>query len=214
MKETASFSENFENKTKFENDWEDNSWKSPASYFLENNHLKITTRPKVVDRVKVRTKRKDFTTGVYEWRIFVPKFKLYDQISIGAFLYHKKRNEFEFDFEIGSGKKEDREKINLKNDEAIVYCVSQFSPSRSSHFAVKMGVYSNFKMELIDVNGFYLVKWYINNSLVKSLQTEVKSNIKFRVHNSLENLHFMGNNKTSTENYVLFDAFKFTSNQQ
>ena len=214
IKNTTPLLDNFDDKTKFENNWIDNSWKSPASYSLENKHLKITTRANSVDRVKVRSKRKNFTTGIYKWRIFVPKFKLHEQVSIGAFLYHNQKEEFEFDFEIGSGQKLDREKINLKTDEAIVYCVSQFSPSNSSHFAVKMDTYSEFKMELINVDGFYLVKWYINNQLVKTLQTKVKSNIKFKVHNSLENLHFMGDVKTTSENYVLFDSFSYKTNLQ
>ena len=208
MSESTPFQEDFTDKETFEKNWIDNSWKSPASYFLDNNQLKITTRSNSVDRVKIRSKRK-FTTGIYTWRIFVPEFKLHEQVSIGAFLYHNQKEEFEFDFEIGSGQKMDREKINLKNNEAIVFCVSQFSPSNSSHFAVNMNAYSEFKMELIDVDGFYLVKWFINNQLVKTLQTKVKSTIKFRVHNSLENLHFMGDVKTSSENYVLFDSFSY-----
>jgi hypothetical protein len=208
MKNTTPFLDNFDDKTEFKKNWIDNSWKSPASYSLENKQLKITTRANSVDRVKTRSKRK-FTTGIYKWRIFIPKFKASEQVSIGAFLYHNQKEEFEFDFEIGSGQKLDREKINLKDDEAIVFCVSQFSPSNSSHFAVNMNAYSEFKMELIDVDGFYLAKWFINNQLVKTLQTKVKSTIKFRVHNSLENLHFMGDVKTSSENYVLFDSFSY-----
>ncbi|MBU3011052.1 hypothetical protein KO506_06535 [Polaribacter vadi] len=208
MKQDSSFTENFNNQETFKKNWKDNSWKSPALYQLENQHLKITTRPNTKDRVKIRSKQK-FTTGTYSWRIFVPKFKMYEQVSIGAFLYHNQKEEFEFDFEIGSGQKIDREQINLKDNEAIVFCVSQFSPSNSSHFAVKMEEYATFKMELIDVNGFYLVKWFINNNLVKTLQTNVKSNTKFKVHCSLENLHFMGDLPTSTENNVLFDAFQY-----
>ena len=212
MKEKMPFTETFSDEKTFQLNWINNSWKSPASYFLEDEKLKITTRANTKDRVKVRSKRK-FTTGNYTWRIFVPNFKLYEQCSIGAFFYHNEEKEFEFDFEIGSGQKTDREKINLKDNEAIVYCVSQFSPSNSSHYGVKMGEFSEFKMEIIDVNNFYLVKWYINNQLVKELQTTVKSNIKFRVHNSLENLHFMGDVKTTQENYVLFDSFTYKKNK-
>ena len=72
-----------------------------------------------------------------------------------------------------------------------------------------MGDYANFKMELIDVNGFYFVKWFINENLVKELQTEVKSNIKFKVHCSLENLFFMGDIPSTKENSVLFDSFHY-----
>jgi hypothetical protein len=208
MQANNSFIENFDNPKTFQKNWIDNSWKSPATYQLADNHLRITTRPNTEDRVKIRSKQK-FTTGSYTWRIFVPKFKFYEQVSIGAFLYHNQQEEFEFDFEIGSGQKTDREKINLKDDEAIVFCVSQFSPFNSSHFAVKMDTYSDFKIELIDVEGFYFVKWYINNQLVKELQTEVKSNIKFRIHCSLENLFFMGDAPTTQKKSVLFNRFVF-----
>jgi hypothetical protein len=61
-----------------------------------------------------------------------------------------------------------------------------------------MNQYSGVKMELLHVDDFYLVKWYINNNLVKTLQTNARPNIKFRVHKSLENLHFMGDKKTSS----------------
>ena len=202
------FTETFDNLSEFEKNWKNNSWKSPASYELEKGNLKITTRPKTLDRVKIRSKYK-FTTGTYTWRIFVPEFKLYEQVSIGAFLYHNEENEYEFDFEIGSGQQKDRERINLKNDEAIVYCVSQFSPSNSHQFGVKMNDWSTFSMKLSDVNGLYFVQWYINNALVKELQTQVKSDIEFRAHCSLENLKFMGDKPSTEKNYVLFDSFEY-----
>jgi hypothetical protein len=63
MKESEPFQENFDNEITFKNNWKNNSWKSPASYSLENNKLKITTRAATKDRVKVRTKRRNFTTG-------------------------------------------------------------------------------------------------------------------------------------------------------
>ena len=211
MKQVTSFTENFHNEEAFKANWTNNSWKTPASYKLENSTLKIITRPNTNDRVKIRSKQK-FTTGTYIWRIFIPEFKIYEQVSIGAFLYHNQKEEFEFDFEIGSGKKIDREKLNLKKNEAIVYCVSQFSPSNSSQFLVKTNSYSDFKMELIDVDGFYLVKWFINDKLLKTLQTNVRSNINFKVHCSLENLHFMGDLQTTSINHVLFDSFRFNTN--
>lgn len=66
-----------------------------------------------------------------------------------------------------------------------------FSASNSNHFSAKMTEYFDFKMKLTAVNGFYLVKWTPNNNLVKTLQTDLKCTINFRVHNSLENLHFL-----------------------
>ncbi|MGK0448684.1 MAG: hypothetical protein ACJA2M_002484 [Polaribacter sp.] len=81
-----------------------------------------------------------------------------------------------------------------------MFCISQFSPLNSGHFSVKINEYSDFKMALLYVDGFYSVKWDINNNLVKTLQTNIRSKIRFRVHNSLDNLHFMGDKKTSSEN--------------
>ncbi len=208
MQQENTFTENFEDETSFKKKWINNSWKSPATYALEEGRIKFTTRPKSKDRVKIRSK-KTFTTGSYTWRILVPEFTLFEQVSVGAFLYHNEKEEFEFDFEIGSGQKVNREIIGIQNNEAIVYCVSQFSPSNSSHFAVKMGEYASFKMELSDVNGFYFVKWYINNTLVKELQTTVKSTIEFKVHCSLENLFFMGDVPSENNNIVYFDSFTY-----
>ena len=181
MKKEKAFSENFNDPETFQKNWIDNSWKSPATYQLENNHLKITTRPNTVDRVKIRSKRK-FTTGSYTWRIFVPKFKLYEQVSIGAFLYHNQREEFEFDFEIGSGQQMDREKINLKDDEAIVFCVSQFSPSNSSHFPVKMNAYADFNSGSFKEERGDTVKLGFN----------WRPDIRCRTDFSIEKLHLIG----------------------
>ncbi|NVJ89022.1 MAG: hypothetical protein HWD82_06240 [Flavobacteriaceae bacterium] len=201
----------FNNLEEFKKNWKDNSWKSPASFQLVDENLKITTRPNTNDRVKIRSK-KTFTTGLYTWRIYVPKFKMFEQVSIGAFLYHNEKDEFEFDFEIGSGQQQDRERINLKEDEAIVYCVSQFSPSSSHQFPVKINTWSTFSMKLNDMNGYYFVEWFINDNKVKELQTQVKSNIQFKVHCSLENLSFMGDVASTQENYVLFDSFSYSNN--
>jgi hypothetical protein len=137
MKGSEPFQENFDNEITFKNNWENNSWKSPVSYSLGNNKLKITTRAATKDRVKVRTKRRNFTTGSYAWWIFVPEFKFYQQINVSAFLYHNWEKVFEFDFDIGSGQKLDWEKISLKKNETNVFCISRFSPSNSGHFVVK-----------------------------------------------------------------------------
>ena len=202
------FIENFNNQKTFSDNWINNSWKSPATYLIEDENLKLSTRPNSKDRVKIRSKKK-FTTGSYTWRILIPEFTLYEQVSIGAFLYHNEKKEFEFDFEIGSGKRKLREKLQLNNNEALVYCVSQFEPSNSSQYKVKMSSYASFKMELIDNKGLYFVKWYINNILVKELQTEVSSNIEFKVHCSLENLSFMGDKPSERKNTVWFNSFQY-----
>lgn len=148
---------------------------------------------------------------MYNCKIYIPQYELNEQCSIGAFIYHgKRRNQpFELDFEIGSGTKKHRDELMAKPNEAIVHCTSQFYPFESERFKIKTEKWYNFKLELISKNNHYLAKWYINNKLVKTLETKIKSNSLFSVHNSLENLKFMGDKKPTKENYVLFDYFEF-----
>ncbi|MFD2828421.1 hypothetical protein ACFSYG_18225 [Leeuwenhoekiella polynyae] len=207
--EIISFTENFDSQIGFKTHWKDDSSNSPKSYSVENNQLKITTRAKSKDRVKTHTRRKDFGIGTYNWRIFIPVFEENARCSIGAFLYHSGNTAFEFDFEIGSGKPQIREKLMVQKDEAVVYCTSQSHPFSSEEFIVEMNSWSDFKISLTDVGGRYLIKWYLNNQLVKTLQTEVKIKVKFSAYCSLENLSFMGSKWPTQEHYVLFDKFTF-----
>lgn len=203
------FTENFNNLDLFHQNWKDNSFGHPKSYQLENDALKITTRANSKDRIKVKTKRKDFGIGTYEWKIYIPKFNLNDQCSIGAFIYHSGKTPYEIDFEIGSGTITDRNQISANTNEAIVYCTSQHHPHTSDIFKVTTEEWHSFKMVLIENDHKYLVKWYIDHVLLKTLQTEIKTKHKFTVHNSLENLSFMGEKLPTQKNYVLFDSFTF-----
>ncbi|NPD45435.1 MULTISPECIES: hypothetical protein [unclassified Lentimicrobium] len=194
----------------FDNYWEDDSMNSPSSYYLEDGHLKIMTRPQTKDRVKVKSKRSDFGQGTYEWRIFVPNFNLNDQCNIGAFLYHSGEMEYELDFEVGSGTRKHRNDLSANPNEVIVYCTSQNKPHHSERFLIESEKWHLFKMTLEKGRrGHYLVKWYINDILVKTLQTKIKTKITFSVHNSLENLSFVGEQLPIRKNEVLFDSFDF-----
>lgn len=207
--------ENFDSKAKFNNNWEDDSYKSPSSYSIVKGNLKITTRPMTKDRVKVNSKECNFGIGSYEWRIYVPKFRLYDQTSIGAFLYHSKNKEYEFDFEIGSGQRKHRWALEAKSNMAVVHCTSQFKPFSTNRFLVTTEEWHLFKIELSKgERNKYFVKWYIDNKLVKTLQSNVSVMTKFWVYNSLENLSFMGEHLPRKENYVLFDSFTFKHQAQ
>ncbi|MDO3694615.1 hypothetical protein QVZ41_07125 [Wenyingzhuangia sp. chi5] len=207
--ENIPFTENFNNLELFHQNWKDNSFGHPKSYQLENDALKVSTRPNSKDRVKVKTKRKDFGLGTYEWKIYIPKFNINDQCSIGAFIYHSGKTPYEIDFEIGSGNIKDRKEIKAKTNEAIVHCTSQHHPHTSDVFKVTTEQWHYFKMELSENNNRYFIKWFINNVLVKTLQTDIKTKHKFTVHNSLENLSFMGEHLPTKENYALFDSFNF-----
>lgn len=204
------FEENFDNHNHFNSRWEDDSMNSPQSYNLEDGNLKIRTRPQTKDRVKTKSQRSNFGTGTYKWRIFVPSFDMNDQCNIGAFLYHSGEMEYELDFEIGSGTNKHRDELSAKPDDLIVFCTSQKKPNDSERFLIKSEMWHDFKMTLSKgKRRSYLVKWYIDDVLVKTLQTQIKTKIKFSVHNSLENLEFVGEQLPARENYVLFDQFIF-----
>jgi len=209
VQENVPFADSFDNNETFHNNWEDDSFGNPKSYKIEKNNLKITTRPNSKDRIKVKTKRNDFGLGTYEWNIFIPTFKINDQCSVGAFIYHEGKTPYEIDIEVGSGNKEDREKVKAKPNEVIVHCTSQFKPYSSGIFKVNTEKWHNFKIELTEKNNKYLIKWYINNTLVKTLQSKIRIKHKFTVHNSLENLAFMGNNLPTKQNFVLFNSFTY-----
>lgn len=204
------FKDSFTKQGKFDRKWEDDSQDSPPSYLLENGYLKITTRPQVSDRVKVKTKRGNFGVGSYKWRIYVPQYDLYDKCNIGAFLFHSGEKNYEIDFEIGSGTMDHRDELNASFNEVIVHCTSQISPHETELFKIVSEKWHDFEIVLINgENDKYIIKWYINNTLVKTMQSDINSNITFSVHNSLENLNFIGEQLPTKENYVLFDHFIF-----
>ncbi|MFT6808025.1 MAG: hypothetical protein ACJA01_001248 [Saprospiraceae bacterium] len=200
------FVENFNGQEKFDSIWEDDSTSdSPRSYYLENGNLKITTRANSYDRVNVKTIENSFGAGVYHWKIYVPQFDLRDQCSIGAFLYHEQEGDvnYELDFEIGSGTSEHRAALEANSNEVLVHCTSHFLPFSTERFVIESERWYDFRIELKSVNRKYVANWYIDNRLVKSLTTEMNTDIKFAIHNSLENLKFMGDQQPVKENYTL-----------
>ena len=68
---------------------------------LENGYLRIFTRANSVDRKKVRTVERIYTTGRYTWRTHIPQMGIGDQCSVGSWIYHD--DQHELDFEVGYG---------------------------------------------------------------------------------------------------------------
>jgi len=208
-KNLNNFTEKFDSQNHLDTFWKDASQnESPQSYHLENNNLKITTRANLYDRVKIQTKKTNFSIGSYTWKVYVPKYNLNEQCSIGAFLYNDDNHEL--DFEIGSGTNQLRAELNAQSNDMVIYCTSQGFPFSSNQFLIQSEAWHNLKIELSKgENNNYLVKWYINSDLVKTLQTNFQYDIGFGIYNSLENLNFMGDFLPVVENYTLFDSFYF-----
>ena len=210
--ETIPFTESFDNKVIFNENWEDNSFGFPKSYELKNNSLKITTRPYSEDRVKIKTKRKDFGLGNYVWNIYVPQYNENDQCSIGAFIYHSGKKPYEIDFEIGSGNSKDRAEVAAKRDELLLFCTSQGNPSSSKKVKILEEAWYVLKLKMeLGAKNKYLVKWHLNNKKIHEVQTNYGKRFKFEALCSLENIHFIGDKPTTQDNYTLFDYFKYSA---
>ena len=209
----ASFIEEFDSKEHFNSLWVDASQRSPKSYVLKNNNLKITTRAYTTDRVKVKTRNRKLGFGSYEWRVFVPEMAINERCSIGAFLYND--DQHELDFEIGSGLLDIRKKLNAKNDDLLLYCTAQSQANNPTIVLVKQNTWVNLKLELtIGEDSLYYVNWFLNGLSIKQLQLNYGDSFKFRAFCSLENIPFIGQNVPTRDNFTKFDCFKYMKKPQ
>ena len=109
FKNLSNYYENFENEQNFVRYWSNDSQNTKKKkFYLENKYLKLTTAKGTKERVKIIFNKNNLTFGTYEWKVFVPKMKMNENCSIGAFLYADDGHEL--DFEIGSGSSVDRER--------------------------------------------------------------------------------------------------------
>ena len=201
------FMENFSNRASLNKFWEDDSQNgSPKNYDFDHEYLRMISRANTKDRVKIKTKNYFSSYGSYTWRVYVPKMRIGEQCSIGAFLYFD--DQHELDFEIGSGTKKIREKLQAKNNELVVYCTSQGLPFSSTPFLLKHDAWYQLTIKITKGKKHnYLAKWYIDNKLMTTVQLAYRS--KFYALCSIENLSFIGDKLPEYDNYTLFDWFKF-----
>jgi hypothetical protein len=191
---------------------DDSSTGSPKSYRLSDGSLRISTRARSKDRVKICSKAR-FGAGRYSWRVFVPAMGKGDQASIGAFLYHDDSREL--DFEIGYGKAELREQLSAGEDDLVCFCSSQGYPRSSSQLLLKANSWHDLAIDIAyGSDGQYHVRWLVDGKQVKQLQTGFGPEVSFTAHCSVENLKFIGDHPPKQENYALFDAFEFVSAKQ
>ena len=206
----VSFVDEFDSEEHFNSLWVDASQRSPKSYTLENDNLKITTRAYSTDRVKVKTKNKKLSVGSYQWRIFIPEMKLNERCSIGAFLYND--DQHELDFEIGSGILSHRKQMNAQSTDLLLYCTAQSQANNSTIVLVKSNSWVNLKLVLSKgENSFYNVKWFLNDKLIKQAQLNYGNSFKYSAYCSLENIPFIGESIPTQDNYTLFDEFEYKS---
>jgi hypothetical protein len=133
-------------------------------------------------RPKIRTQQ-TFTTGIYEWVVYIPPMETNARVSLGAFLYSDQSGApanaaREIDFEIGPGRANVRAGIpNLPADALLVYLTVQpdnaagrsgdpgssliFRPANPDDH-VRPGGWYTLTIELNENDqGRYVVDWYI-----------------------------------------------------
>jgi len=160
-------------------------------------------------RPKIRTINQNYTTGDYNWRVYVPPMEMFSQVSIGAFLYYD--DEHELDFEIGSGTAAERSAANAQDDEVLMYLTSQDNPWHQSIQPIKSGQWYDLTLSITETNQKkYTVKWLVNDTEVGNIVLEYGKEFPFGIYCSLENLEFIGDNYSTREHYVLFNKMGFT----
>lgn len=194
---------NFENL----DEWQDATQLGDSKYHIENGNLHIFTNPNTWERVKIKSAR-NYTNGIYSWRIYVPAIGEGDMAGINAFLYNNETREL--DFEIAYGNKAIRKELNATADELIVYSTSQGHPFHSFQSKIKREHWYTLSIELsLNPNKKYIAVWKIDNVILTSAQLTYGKETKFKIYCSVENLTFMGDHIPHKKNYALFDWVKF-----
>ncbi len=173
---------------------------------IEKGVLRIYTRANSLDRKKIHTEDKIYTTGRYIWKVYVPSMGMGDQSSVGAWIYSDDHHEL--DFEIGYGKQSVREEVGAVPGELLVYMTSQDFPYESVIKRIHPG-WHLFEMDLSLKQGNYYVEWIIDKEISHTLQLEYGKEIPFFIFCSVENLMFLGDHPAQQENYGLFDFVKY-----
>lgn len=173
---------------------------------LENGYLRIFTRANSVDRKKVRTVDRIYTTGRYTWRTHIPQTGKGDRCSIGSWIYHD--DQHELDFEVGYGVDSVRRALNAAPNEMIAYMTSQAYPFSCVPVKIQTG-WHLFEIDLTLKDGNYHITWLIDKEPRHQLQLQFGKEIAFHIFCSVENLNFIGDRPAQQENSGLFDFVRY-----
>lgn len=118
------------------------------------------------DRFKVNTD-KMYYSGRYEWRVYIPKLGMNDRTSVAGFIYNDDRHEL--DFEISSGKAEERAKYGAAEDELLCLISSQANPVVRVTTVIKADAWHNIAIDMkLNQEGKYVAEWIIDDKPITS----------------------------------------------
>lgn len=173
---------------------------------VQKGKLKIWTREGSIDRKKMHTKDKIYTTGRYIWRTYISPMGQGDQTSIGSWLYCDDKHEI--DFEVGPGNDKIRKQLNASPKDLVVYMTTQGNPYHTTTALIKAG-WHIFEIDIAAIDGKYKVEWIIDGKVYSTVQQTYGKEIAFYIFCSVENLKFLGDHPATQDNYGLFDYVKY-----
>lgn len=175
--------------------------------------IRIYTRPGNAymgsngDRFKVNID-KMYYSGHYEWRVFIPKLGMNDRTSVAGFIYYDDTHEL--DFEISSGRAEERVKYGAAEDELLCLISSQANPFVGVTTVIKANAWHTIAIDMkINEEGKYVAEWLVNDKPITTQTMNFGEEIAFRPIFSVENLMGMGDHAATQENYAIFDWFEY-----
>jgi len=176
-------------------------------YWMDGNVLCIRTRAETYDRAKLCSKQ-IYTYGTYRWKTYIPEFGEGDMTSVGSWIYCD--DQHEIDFEVGYGKKEERQKAGVGAGEYLAYMTCQQFPYTSTAVRITPG-WHEFSIILgKGQEDNYTVDWMIDNSRVKHVNTGFgATDARFRIFVSVENLKFIGDHIPAQDNIGKFEWVSF-----
>ncbi|MFY9153933.1 MAG: hypothetical protein WAO52_18070 [Prolixibacteraceae bacterium] len=177
---------------------------------IEAGIMKIWTRAGSLDRKKICTLDKVYTTGRYKWRTYISDMGVGDQASIGSWIYNDDHHEI--DFEVGYGKQAVRDELGAQSDDYVAYMTTQDNPFKSVPVLIKGG-WHIFEIDLSLVKEKYFVQWIIDGEVVSTVQQTFGIQYPFLILCSVENLQFIGDTPASKVNYGLFDYVEYKYHQ-
>ncbi len=159
------------------------------------------------DRFKVNTD-KMYYSGRYEWRVFIPKLGMNDRTSVAGFIYSDDTHEL--DFEIASGRSEERAKYSAGDNDLLCLISSQGNPAVNVTTLVKADAWHTFAIDLkLNEEGKYVAEWVVDDKPITTQTLNFGEEIAFRSFASVENLMGMGDHAATQENYAIFDWFEY-----
>lgn len=197
-----------------------------ASGSADGKTLRLFHRWDAALRIKQRSVQR-VGPGIFQWRVWVPKFHVGSRVGVGAFLYAD--DQHELDFEVGYGTRTERGAYKVTSpNEGILYMTKQseyagcprtdqLGCKETLAIPISLGAWHTFQLATRENgDGTTTAHWYVDGVWkVGRMLYYRMTDFDFRVYSSLEYLPFYGDEAIPTQDTtVYFDSISYTSSTQ